>query len=242
MPAVSACELLVGGMTCAACTGAVQGALLKHSGVFQAQVEILRETARIVYDSNVVTPEQLCAVVEGLGFESQVLQIFVSSPESPQQNNSRTTARSADESAGGDLMRSQGSPEGNTEPEHPAGCHAAVSQGSKATLFEGTTAPKSLATLRLVLPDAGEFSASAAYRSLENNNGVVGCAVAPTRRPDAQRSKQLIITYTPEVVGARTLLSQLIRQGFRPFLLAEDPLEAQASNGPRHLRKSPVIY
>ncbi|OEH74336.1 heavy metal p-type related protein [Cyclospora cayetanensis] len=205
-PILSVCELLVTGMTCSACTGAVQGALLKHPGVYQAQVEVVRETARIAYDSCVVRPEELCAVVEGLGFGAQILQIFVSTPRSPPGDCSRTTAGSADILYEEEQLGFEEPPAREEEEEFTLGFQSALLQRGGANDSD-TLTRKADATLHLVLQGDAELSAESACRTLKSSNGVVGCTVAPLRSSEVQRAQRLIVTYKPEVVGAREMLT-----------------------------------
>lgn len=58
------------GMTCAACATRIEKGLNKMPGVAQASVNLAMETARIVYQSSEVTPEDMQARVAKLGYEA----------------------------------------------------------------------------------------------------------------------------------------------------------------------------
>ncbi|CDI86631.1 copper-transporting ATPase 1, putative [Eimeria praecox] len=246
MPPVAVCELLVGGMTCAACTGAVQGSLIKCPGAIQAQVDLLRETARVAYNSDKVSPAELCAAVENLGFQAQVLQIFVASNASPDADRPVTTTDSADLSAdeqrepskeplccyqadrpGADRPGVPGCTEEHAEPRRPQ-----YQEASKQTHDFSELWAMSKATLCLALTDSQGLSVESACSTLKSSKGVMGCAVTPLRDIAGTGMRQLMVTYKPQVVGARELLMKLLSQGYSPSILSEDPLQKQARTSP----------
>ncbi|CDJ68556.1 hypothetical protein ENH_00055270 [Eimeria necatrix] len=234
MPPVSVCELLVGGMTCTACTGAVHGALTKKPGVLQANVDVLRETARVAYHSDIIAPEELCGVIQSLGFEAEVLQIFASTPSDPSGDDSRTTADWADPSIRvqkselGDPLPRQQAISADPEDRQTAASPMAFQKTAAGNYDYSDLVNKSKATVRLAIHESEELSAESACSSLESINGVLGCAVTPINGFNVNGAKQLIVTYKPNIVGVRDLFTKLMRRGFNPSLLAEDPLETQA--------------
>ncbi|GBF98396.1 copper-transporting ATPase-like, partial [Raphidocelis subcapitata] len=66
-------RLAVGGMTCAACSGAVERALAALPGVESAGVALAQGQAEVVFDPAVVTAQQLAEAVEDAGFEARLL-------------------------------------------------------------------------------------------------------------------------------------------------------------------------
>ena len=58
----------VTGMGCAGCPVRIQKALLEEDGVSEAQVSLEGKSATITYDENAVTPDDLKAVVDDLGY------------------------------------------------------------------------------------------------------------------------------------------------------------------------------
>jgi len=69
---VNACETLklgVGGMTCAACSAAVERALKRKEGVHSASVNLITGLADVEYDPALVAPEELAAAVKKAGYE-----------------------------------------------------------------------------------------------------------------------------------------------------------------------------
>ncbi|KAG2488839.1 hypothetical protein HYH03_012637 [Edaphochlamys debaryana] len=67
--------LSVKGMTCAACSKAVDSALSSVTGVKKVSVALLGESAEVVYDDSAVTPEQLVAAVEDAGFDGGLVGV-----------------------------------------------------------------------------------------------------------------------------------------------------------------------
>ncbi|MBA3366366.1 MAG: cation-translocating P-type ATPase, partial [Actinobacteria bacterium] len=66
-------ELPIEGMTCASCANRIEKKLNRIDGV-QAAVNYATEQAAVHYDPERVTPEQLVAVVEGIGYRARLPQ------------------------------------------------------------------------------------------------------------------------------------------------------------------------
>lgn len=71
---VSTTTISVGGMTCGACTSAVEGAFKNVSGIKSFSISLLSERAVIEHDVNIVSPEQLAETIEDVGFDAKVLE------------------------------------------------------------------------------------------------------------------------------------------------------------------------
>jgi Cu+-exporting ATPase len=70
---VSTTTLSVGGMTCGACTSAVEGAFKDVAGINSFSISLLSERAVIEHDANTISPEQLAETIEDVGFDAKVL-------------------------------------------------------------------------------------------------------------------------------------------------------------------------
>eukprot|EP00439_Symbiodinium_sp_Y106_P083188 s301_g23.t1 len=66
-------ELRVEGMTCAACSGAVTRALEARQGVVAAEVNLLRQRASVDFDAAKVSEDDLCQLVEDIGFDASLV-------------------------------------------------------------------------------------------------------------------------------------------------------------------------
>ncbi|KAK9806592.1 hypothetical protein WJX73_005689 [Symbiochloris irregularis] len=63
----------VGGMSCSACSSALERTFRERSGVFKAGVSLLTKTAEVEHDTILVTPQQLLDDVHAAGFTAQLL-------------------------------------------------------------------------------------------------------------------------------------------------------------------------
>lgn len=66
--------LSVGGMTCGACTSAVEGAFKGVEGVKHFNISLLSERAVIEHDPGMLSPEKLAEMIEDTGFDAKVLE------------------------------------------------------------------------------------------------------------------------------------------------------------------------
>jgi len=67
------CRLEVLGMTCGACSAAVEGALMQVQGVSSAAVSIMTHQAQIWYDAQATGPRSFVNAIHDAGFEASVL-------------------------------------------------------------------------------------------------------------------------------------------------------------------------
>jgi copper ion binding protein len=63
--------LKVEGMTCQHCVRAVTQALESHAGVARAEVDLQAARARVEFDENQVTPQELASAVAEEGYEAE---------------------------------------------------------------------------------------------------------------------------------------------------------------------------
>ncbi|KAK3028380.1 hypothetical protein RJ639_038054 [Escallonia herrerae] len=63
----------VTGMTCAACSNSVEGALTGLNGVVRASVALLQNKADVIFDPNLVKDEDIKNAIENAGFEAEIL-------------------------------------------------------------------------------------------------------------------------------------------------------------------------
>ncbi|GAV83847.1 E1-E2_ATPase domain-containing protein/HMA domain-containing protein/Hydrolase domain-containing protein, partial [Cephalotus follicularis] len=66
-------QVRVTGMTCAACSNSVEGALRSVNGVSKASVALLQNRADVVFDPNLVKDEDIRSAIEDAGFEAEIL-------------------------------------------------------------------------------------------------------------------------------------------------------------------------
>lgn len=70
----------VGGMTCGACTSAVEGGFKDMPGVKSFSISLLSERAVIEHDPSIVAPEKLAETIEDTGFDAEVLETKAAEP------------------------------------------------------------------------------------------------------------------------------------------------------------------
>lgn len=79
-------QLSVSGMTCAACSNSVEGALKSVNGVLRASVALLQNKAVVVFDPKLVKDEDIKNAIEDAGFDAEIF----SEPSSFQKKPHRT--------------------------------------------------------------------------------------------------------------------------------------------------------
>jgi Cu+-exporting ATPase len=86
----STTTLSVGGMTCGACTSAVEGAFKDVAGIKSFSISLLSERAVIEHWPKTISPDQLAETIEDVGFDAKVLETVA---EMPAQKKSRSQKR-----------------------------------------------------------------------------------------------------------------------------------------------------
>ncbi|KAI9376014.1 E1-E2 ATPase-domain-containing protein [Aspergillus egyptiacus] len=71
---IATTTLAVEGMTCGACTSAVEGGLAETPGVRSVSVSLLSERAVVEHDLSTISAEQVAEIIEDRGFEAKVLE------------------------------------------------------------------------------------------------------------------------------------------------------------------------
>ncbi|KAL9532583.1 putative copper-transporting ATPase [Sphaerulina musiva] len=92
---IYATTLHVGGMTCGACTSAVEGAFKGVPGIKSFSISLLSERAVIEHDPNIMTSEKLAETIEDTGFDAEVLETKASESVAtkPKRRRKRTGKR-----------------------------------------------------------------------------------------------------------------------------------------------------
>lgn len=90
-----ATTLHVGGMTCGACTSAVEGAFKRVPGIKSFSISLLSERAVIEHDPDIIGPEKLAETIEDTGFDARVLETKASEsvPTKPKRRRKSTGKR-----------------------------------------------------------------------------------------------------------------------------------------------------
>jgi Cu+-exporting ATPase len=72
--------LKVGGMTCGACTSAVESGFSGVDGVGNVSVSLVMERAVIMHDPQKITAEKIQEIIEDRGFDAEILATDLPSP------------------------------------------------------------------------------------------------------------------------------------------------------------------
>ncbi len=91
---LSITTLAVEGMTCGACTSAVEGGFKDVAGAKSVTVSLLSERAVVEHDPSILSPEAIAEIVEDRGFGATVLDTVKSIPESRKTKRKRETSSS----------------------------------------------------------------------------------------------------------------------------------------------------
>ena len=75
---LSTTTLAVEGMTCGACTSAIEGGFKNVPGIKSMSISLLSERAVVEHDSGIITPEAIAEIIEDRGFGAEVLETRVS--------------------------------------------------------------------------------------------------------------------------------------------------------------------
>lgn len=78
---LSVTTIHVGGMTCGACTSAVEGAFKDVPGVKSFSISLLSERAVIEHDKSMLPPAKLAEIIEDTGFDADLLESKAPEPD-----------------------------------------------------------------------------------------------------------------------------------------------------------------
>ena len=71
----------VGGMTCGACTAAVEGAFKNVAGIKSFSISLLSERAIIEHEPNLLPPARIAEIIEDSGFEASIMDTQAEAPK-----------------------------------------------------------------------------------------------------------------------------------------------------------------
>ncbi|PQE22746.1 heavy metal translocating P-type ATPase protein [Rutstroemia sp. NJR-2017a BVV2] len=70
---VATTTIAIEGMTCGACTSAIEGGFKDLEGLVQFNVSLLAERAVVVHDPSILPPEKIAEIIEDRGFDAKIL-------------------------------------------------------------------------------------------------------------------------------------------------------------------------
>ncbi|KAF2820742.1 heavy metal translocatin [Ophiobolus disseminans] len=86
---IATTTLSVGGMTCGACTSAVEGAFKDVAGIKSFSISLLSERCVIEHDTTIISPEKLAEEIEDVGFDAEVLDTVTATPAPKKSKGSK---------------------------------------------------------------------------------------------------------------------------------------------------------
>ncbi|OAA39173.1 ATPase, P-type, heavy metal translocating [Metarhizium rileyi] len=78
---IASTTVAIEGMTCGACTSAVEGGFQGVDGILRFNISLLAERAIITHDVTKITPEQIAEIIEDRGFDATILSTQLESSD-----------------------------------------------------------------------------------------------------------------------------------------------------------------
>jgi len=148
----------VGGMTCGACTSAVEGAFKNVAGVKSFSISLLSERAVLEHDSNLLPPAKIAEIIEDTGFDAKVLDTKASALQQANKKSRRKAKSQAN------IMSTTVGIEGMT----CGACTSAVESGFKGVDGMVTFSISLLAERAVILHDAEKLSSEKIVSIIED--------------------------------------------------------------------------
>ena len=82
-PQTSTTTLAIEGMTCGACTSAVEGGFKDVAGIKSFSISLLAERAVVEHDISMISPEAIAEIVEDRGFGATIFETQISTSQTP---------------------------------------------------------------------------------------------------------------------------------------------------------------
>lgn len=254
---LSTTTLAVEGMTCGACTSAVEGGFKNVPGIKSMSVSLLSERAVVEHDSSMVTPEAIAEIIEDRGFGAEVLE----TQSLPPTSNPRARHQTSNHSQV-DLTTTTVAIEGMT----CGACTSAVEGGFKdveglvqfnisllaerAVIVHDPTklSPKQIAEIvedrgfdaKILSSQRGSAEQSTATRNVHLKVFGLPTASAATALEDALRllpgvssamvnlaTSRVNVNHNPSLTGLRTLVEAIEKTGYDALLADADDNNAQ---------------
>ncbi|KAI0877197.1 heavy metal translocatin [Hypoxylon argillaceum] len=76
-PSVATTTVAIEGMTCGACTSAVESGFTGQDGILRFNISLLAERAVITHDPTKVSPEKIAEIIEDRGFDAKILSTIL---------------------------------------------------------------------------------------------------------------------------------------------------------------------
>ncbi|XP_027629894.1 copper-transporting ATPase 2 isoform X5 [Tupaia chinensis] len=188
--------LRIAGMTCASCVQSIEDVISQREGVQQISVSLAEGTGTVLYDPSVISPEELKAAVEDMGFEASVIPGVLSVLVA--------------------LMAGKAEVKYNPEIIQPVEIAQLIQDlGFEAAVMEDYTG--SGGDLELII--TGMTCASCVHNiesKLTRTNGITYASVALA-------TSKAHIKFDPEIIGPRDIIKIIEEIGFHASLAQRNP-------------------
>uniref|UniRef100_A0A2K5C732 Copper-transporting ATPase 2 n=1 Tax=Aotus nancymaae TaxID=37293 RepID=A0A2K5C732_AOTNA len=200
----STAVIAIAGMTCASCVHSIEGMISQRDGVQQISVSLAEETGTVLYNPSVISPEELSAAIEDMGFEASVI------------SENCSTNSLGNHSAGNSMVQTTGCVPASVQEVAP---HA----GGLPTNHTPDIMAKSPQSTRAVAPQKcflqikGMTCASCVStieRNLQNKAGILSVLVA-------LMAGKAEIKYDPEVVQPLEIAQLIQDLGFEAAVMED---------------------
>ncbi|XP_023573008.1 copper-transporting ATPase 2 isoform X2 [Octodon degus] len=202
----SSLVLSITGMTCASCPQSIEGVLSRREGVQQISVSLAGGTATVLYDPSVISPEELRAAVEDMGFEASVV------PENYSINHADNhTAENA-------MLQTPGDPPGAVPEVAPQGSRALRQPSPGSSSHSPQSTKTASASQKCFLQIKGMTCASCVShieRNLQKEAGILSILVA-------LMSGKAEVKYNPEVIQPPKIAQLIQDLGFEAAVMEDD--------------------
>ncbi|PYI18393.1 putative copper-transporting ATPase [Aspergillus violaceofuscus CBS 115571] len=239
---ISTTTLAVEGMTCGACTSAVEGGLKEASGVQSVSVSLLSERAVVEHDASVITPDQIAELIEDRGFGAKVLETSTAQ-DSSQSSQDLTGSRSS-------LMVTTVSIDGMTCGACTASIQNAfngvdglvqfnISLLAERAIIVHDPSVLPVQTILNTIDDAGFDTAIGVGQVTLSLHGVRDAASATCLEDDLLRktgvssasvdmvSSRINVSFDSSMLGVRSIVEAIEAAGYNALVLQSDDTNAQ---------------
>jgi Cu+-exporting ATPase len=199
---LSTTTLAVEGMTCGACTSAVEGGFKAVSGVKSMSVSLLSERAVVEHDASVISPEAVAEIIEDRGFGATILETQASTVR-PAKGSSVAKI-----GTGPDLTTTTVAIEGMT----CGACTSAVEGGFKGVDGVVQFNISLLAERAVIVHDAKKLPASQIAETIEDRGfgaEILSSHIGATEPSTTSRNARLKVFGLRDAAAATTLESTL---------------------------------
>lgn len=241
MADAAVCELAVTGMTCSACSRAIQGALQAMAGIYDVEIDVLTGSVRVFFSDPLISVTQICNAIESLGFTARLCQISLASTARCGHSTTHFSSKGKTKDVSVSInekskAREQAVLTGTEYQSSESG--TSQSGTSSCNQLTPTEADPTIptATIQFGFKHSNLGEVEKAKSLLQQLRGVVSVIESSTEGHEQKQSNSLCITYNPFRIGARQLLHQMHEEGLLPVIQHHDALETQVGSV-LHLRE-----